>query len=129
MKVAITGGRDYYHGALVAFIYRLLLAHGDQVRVGDCPTGVDRAVRDSEVAYGHPDHGRLIVFRANWKDFGAAAGPIRNACMIDGTLAGTDYVEARLDQIDLLIAFPGGKGTEDCKRQARELGIPVLEVP
>jgi hypothetical protein len=29
---------------------------------------------------------------------------------------------------DLVLACPGGKGTEDCVRQAKALGIPVLRL-
>ncbi len=52
---------------------------------------------------------------ADWKTHGRAAGPIRNRAMLE---AGAS----------LVIAFPGGVGTEDMKRQARERGVRVIEV-
>lgn len=53
---------------------------------------------------------------ANWGHHGDAAGPVRNRAMLD---LGPD----------LVIAFPGGKGTANMVRISKTLGIPVLEVP
>jgi len=53
---------------------------------------------------------------ADWRTHGKAAGPLRNARMI---------AEGKPD---LVIAFPGGKGTADCVRQARAAGIEIIEV-
>jgi hypothetical protein len=48
-----------------------------------------------------------ITVKADWSAEGLMAGPIRNARML------TKY-----GKIDAVIAFPGGKGTADMKRQA-----------
>lgn len=57
------------------------------------------------------------TFKARWRQDGnKAAGPIRNQRMIDE------------GKPDLVIAFPGGKGTADMVRRARAAGIPVQEV-
>lgn len=56
-----------------------------------------------------------IVFKADWKKWKHAAGPLRNARMI-------------LEKPDVVIAFPGGRGTENMKRVAREKGVDVVEV-
>jgi hypothetical protein len=50
--------------------------------------------------------------RAQWRELGRGAGPVRNARMLAWCP-------------DLLIAFPGGKGTADMVRQARAAGVPV----
>lgn len=63
---------------------------------------------------------KVTMFTADWDKHGKSAGPIRNQAMLSGTIG---------DLADLLIAFPGGRGTEDCIRQADLLGIPLLEVP
>lgn len=55
-------------------------------------------------------------YRADWDKYGKAAGPIRNARML---------AEGKPD---LVVAFPGGRGTEDMKRRARAAGVPVKEV-
>jgi hypothetical protein len=57
------------------------------------------------------------LFPADWKREGRAAGPIRNQRMIDE------------GKPDLVVAFPGGRGTADMIRRARERGIEVIEVP
>lgn len=48
----------------------------------------------------------IRTFPANWGKYGTAAGPIRNQQMID---------EGRPD---LVVAFPGGRGTDDMVRRA-----------
>jgi len=54
-------------------------------------------------------------FAADWRGHGKAAGPIRNQRMLD---------EGRPD---LVIAFPGGRGTADMVRRAIRAGIEVIE--
>ena len=56
-----------------------------------------------------------LGFRADWKKHGKAAGPIRNQNMID---------KARPD---LVIAFPGGRGTADMVRRAKLADITIFE--
>ena len=56
------------------------------------------------------------VFPADWKTHGRAAGPIRNQQMLDE------------GKPDLVIAFPGGRGTADMVKRARKAGIEVMEV-
>lgn len=60
---------------------------------------------------------RLETYPADWKNHGRAAGPIRNRQMLaEG-------------HPDLVIAFPGGRGTADMVEQAKAAGVPVIEVP
>ena len=56
------------------------------------------------------------VFIANWGTQGHAAGPIRNQRMLD------------IGQPELVIAFPGGRGTADMVRRAKAAGVRVVEV-
>jgi hypothetical protein len=55
-------------------------------------------------------------FPANWKAHGKAAGPIRNKRMLDE------------GKPDLVVAFPGGRGTANMVAQARAAGVEVIEV-
>ncbi len=55
-------------------------------------------------------------FPADWRAHGKAAGPIRNRRMLEE------------GEPDLVIAFPGGRGTADMVRQAKAAGVPVREV-
>jgi hypothetical protein len=138
--VCFCGGRDYSNRAMVEFVVDLLIVAEEQfgyedagvstkglhIRVGDCPTGLDHIVL-------HTPQARAKVYTALWHMQGKAAGPIRNGVMLRGEqdprVKETDDNWMDKYEADLLIAFPGGKGTADCVRQARELGIPVLEVP
>lgn len=56
------------------------------------------------------------AFPADWERHGRDAGPIRNRAMLD-------------TKPDLVIAFKGGRGTENCVRQAKKLGITVRREP
>ncbi len=56
---------------------------------------------------------RTTIYPADWKRDGRSAGPIRNSEMlIDG-------------KPDLVVAFPGGRGTADMVTKARRAGIPI----
>lgn len=55
-------------------------------------------------------------YRALWYTFGPKAGPIRNQQMLDA------------EKPDVVIAFPGGRGTADMVRKARAAGVRVHEV-
>lgn len=58
---------------------------------------------------------RVIVCPADWSTHGAAAGPIRNQAMLD------DHAPT------LVLAAPGGDGTNDMVRRARRAGIPIID--
>lgn len=108
MKIAFTGGRNYGDVALVWQVLRGLTSDPTVIfHVGDA-NGADAIVRD----FGHRHY---KVFVADWDQYGKAAGPIRNGQLLEG--------------VDMLVAFAGGIGTADCVRQAKERGIPVMQVP
>ena len=74
--------------------------------------GADRFARDWRAD-------RLIpgrTFTAEWDRFGRKAGPLRNARMI---------AEGRPD---LVLAFPGGRGTADMIAKAEAAGVPVIVI-
>lgn len=53
---------------------------------------------------------------ADWDGLGRKAGPIRNQRMLDE------------GKPDLVVAFPGDKGTADMVRRARTASLEVLEI-
>lgn len=55
-----------------------------------------------------------IIFPANWKGDGKAAGPIRNARMLKDGMP------------ELVVAFEGGVGTTDMVAKAKAAGISVM---
>ena len=52
---------------------------------------------------------------AQWTKYGRKAGPIRNQHMLGQC-------------IDLVVAFPGGRGTNDMIKRAENAGVEVLRV-
>ena len=58
----------------------------------------------------------IETYSADWKNHGRAAGPIRNERML------------REGRPDLVIAFPGGRGTANMVSLARAAGVRVIEV-
>lgn len=56
------------------------------------------------------------TFRADWDKEGKKAGILRNQRMLDEGLP------------DLVVAFPGGEGTADMVKRAKDAGIDVIEV-
>lgn len=56
------------------------------------------------------------VFKADWSKDGRKAGPVRNSVMLS------------VGKPDLVIAFPGGRGTADMVRKAKAKGVPVEEL-
>lgn len=58
----------------------------------------------------------VIVYKPEWKKYGAGAGPIRNQQMLDK------------EKPDVVIAFPGGKGTADMIQRAKKAGVKIITV-
>lgn len=111
-RVLVCGGRAFDRVALVTDTLRpLLQANPDMVIIQGGATGADELARSWASVYGVT----TITYPAKWREHGKAAGPIRNQLMIDD------------GNPDLVIAFPGGRGTADMVRRARKAGIPVHE--
>lgn len=77
-----------------------------------CAPGADMAASAWAGDNGVP----VELYKADWRQYGAAAGPMRNAKMLAEGAP------------DLVIAFPGNRGTADMVRRARKAGIKVIEV-
>ena len=109
-KVIIAGTRDFSD-------YALLCSYADEVLAGrkgvEIVSGGARGADALGEQYARERGFALKVFPAEWKKWGAAAGPIRNAQM-------ADYADA-------LIAFWDGKsaGTRDMIRKAEDRGLRV----
>lgn len=107
LRVVVCGGRDYadarHLGEVLTWVAPLEMAHGG------APGADSLAGRWAEV-HGVP----LKVYPADWARDGRAAGPIRNARMI------------REFKPTLVVAFPGGHGTENMVLRALRSGVDVL---
>ncbi len=114
MKIIVTGGRKYANYTAVHQVLTLLeptlIAHGDARGA------------DSLADHWGEVHGvERVAYPAKWYDGGRidlGAGPKRNKLML----------AANLDA-DLVVAFPGGKGTAHMVKISRAAGLKVLLVP
>lgn len=109
-QVIVTGGRDYADKDKVDLVLGMLYP-GMLIQGG--ANGADALARDWASRFLADGS---VTVKADWSKHGKAAGPIRNREMLDA------YPRA------IVVAFPGGKGTADCVKAARERGMLVLEV-
>lgn len=113
LTVLVCGGRDYNNYPQVEIILNQINEDtGIQRIVNGDARGADRlstawaSARDIDIA----------KYPADWDKHGRAAGPIRNQQMLSA------------EDIDLVVAFPGGAGTADMVRRSRKAGIEVMEI-
>ena len=109
LRVIVCGGRDYTDRKTV-FAFLDKFVPGTVIEGG--ATGADNLA----AAWAKANGAELITVRADWATYGRAAGPLRNQRML-----------AEFEPHGV-IAFPGGKGTENMKQQARLAGVNVVEV-
>lgn len=107
MKVLVCGGRDYNNYERVT---EELQDVGDiSLLIQGGARGADSCGARYANAHGIP----VREFRADWGKYGKRAGPIRNQQMLDEGAP------------DLVVAFPGGKGTADMVLRAEKACIRV----
>ena len=110
MRICVCGGRDYSDADVVNAALDVVCTEG-MILINGGATGADTLATDWARSRGVTH----MEYPANWKKYGKAAGPIRNNMMIDSG-------------IDLLVAFPGGRGTEDMVRKCKAKGIQVIRI-
>ena len=113
IRFIVCGGRNYANRAMITRVLLratsgatsgAVLVHGDAL-------GADTLAAEIWDSWG----GVTEPHPANWAKYGKSAGPIRNREMAS---LGAHF----------LIAFPGGRGTDDMIKAAVEANIPVLKV-
>lgn len=105
----VCGGRDYWDRRGVD---RALAEREPEAIVHGGAEGADQLAGQ----WGHENGVPVIEIQAQWLYYGRAAGIRRNAWMLK-------YVK-----VDRVLAFPGGRGTENMIRQAEDKGIPVERI-
>ncbi|MGC0251228.1 DUF2493 domain-containing protein [Pseudactinotalea sp. Z1748] len=114
MRILVTGSRTWTDAQVVEQALDEVLATAEGAEVvlvhGACPTGADYFADLHVRRLGLP----VEAHPADWRAHGRAAGPIRNAQMVD---LGADIV----------LSFPLGtsRGTWHTTRLAKRAGIPV----
>ncbi len=109
MRVLVCGGRNYLDRRAIY----------DALDDLSCTMVIHGGARGADMLAGEWAQSRLRpqeIFEAEWGKYGNAAGPIRNQKMIDE------------GKPELVLAFPGGRGTADIVSRAKAAGIEVCEV-
>jgi hypothetical protein len=113
MRVLVCGGRDYEVEALLT--KRLDKLH-DVYHVSVLIEGDARGADQLAGKWAESRNITHLVFPADWKRYRAAAGPIRNKQKLEE------------GKPDLVVAFPGDKGTANMVQQALDAGVKVETV-
>lgn len=109
MRVIVCGGRDYWDARTV---YRTL----DNLGVTEVAQGGASGADALAFWWARKREVECQTFKAEWKVYGKAAGPRRNAQMLETF------------RPDAVVAFDGGSGTADMVRKATEAGVRVIRV-
>jgi predicted polyphosphate/ATP-dependent NAD kinase len=112
VRVLVCGGRNYSDEERVnSVLDSLHKEHRFAELIEGGAKGADRLARLWAAKRGV----KTTTVRANWLQYGRAAGIIRNTIMIE-------------KHPDLVVAFPGGSGTADMMAKAKKHSIPLIEV-
>ncbi len=112
--VLVTGGRDFKDYDLVS---KALTEVQPTLLINGKAKGADELSTRWCEEFGVD----VLEMRALWKARGKGAGPIRNRRMLKAFLLLAGENEK------VVVAFPGGSGTNDMKEIARNAGVEVVE--
>jgi len=112
MKVIVTGSRDYTNKE---FVFEKLDNVNKQYGIDLLICGDASGVDQLAIMWAQYNEIPFKKYKANWGLFGKKAGPIRNEKMAKSGA-------------DLCIAFPGGRGTENMKSNAKKYNIDILDI-
>lgn len=131
MKVLVCGGRTYEDERLLnhtldtlhAVLGISVIIHGDAGKFYDYPdhiisdeagfwVGADKLAGQWARRNGVTER----FYKPDWNKYGRKAGPMRNQLMLDESVP------------DLVLAFPGGRGTKDMVKRARAADYKVCEI-
>lgn len=125
MRVLICGGRNYGVGDTKRALeeresfdslMKVLEVEPDEEPVTCVIHGGAPGVDSLADAWAKRQKIPVEVFPADWDAHGRAAGPLRNQRMLDE------------GKPDIVVAFPGGRGTADMLRRARKSEAIIVEV-
>lgn len=109
MRVLVCGGRDFNDYQLVSEVLQ-------DYSIATIIEGGARGADTLGYKYGKANGCSIETYKAKWDEYGKGAGPIRNQQMLDE------------GKPDLVVAFPGGRGTKDMVSRAKKAGVKVIEV-
>lgn len=111
MRICICGGRDYFNAERVYEVLDYAYRYKPFTLISGGATGADTLGIQWAKLRGVP----CEVYPAQWRLHGRRAGPLRNYQMI-------------ATGIDVLLAFPGGRGTEHMMLACTKAGVKVIKV-
>ena len=111
MRLLVCGGRNYKARDVV---YSLLDAIHAQSPISTIIQGGATGADALAASWAYRNRVNVEEYRANWAQYGPAAGPIRNQRMLDKGRP-TAYH-----------AFPGGRGTSDMVQRCKRAGVPEV---
>jgi hypothetical protein len=115
MRVLVCGGRDYNdEGKLFSALNKIDSETPITVIINGMARGADKM--SSYWAQVTSNEIKMEEYPAQWNVYGKSAGYKRNTQML---------VEGKPD---LVVAFPGGRGTAMMVKIAKDAGVEVLEV-
>lgn len=113
VKVLVCGGRDFRSwGFIYSQLNQLNAREPFSCVIEGGASGVDNFAR----IWAQERRIAVVTVKADWATHGKAAGPLRNAKML------IDH------DPDLVVAFPGGRGTASMVRLAHQYAFRVIEV-
>lgn len=116
MKLIIAGGRDYQLTKDDVLALNDLFSELEITEVvhGGAP-GADRGGKEwaKHTKFHRASNLVITEFKADWEKYGKAAGPIRNKQM-------AKYA-------NLVVLFPGGRGTASMHREATKAGLTIYD--
>ena len=113
MKVLVCGGRDF---ADLKFIFHILDEFHRKNTITELIEGNAKGVDRISGFWARHRGIKNTKYPANWKRQGVAAGIIRNQQMLDR------------GKPDVVIAFPGGRGTADMVARSERNGFKVIRI-
>jgi hypothetical protein len=110
MKLIVSGGRNFEDYSYVQHILNELRKHFriETIVTGHC-SGADLLGE----RYADENLIPVEVYPAKWGEYGKSAGPRRNKEMAENA--------------DAVVLFPGGVGTENMYRQAKEHNLSIFD--
>lgn len=110
MRLLVCGGRDFDNRyGLFKVLDGIASRNNVKLIIEGGASGADRLARE----WAGENLVECVTVPADWNKQGKAAGPLRNQRMLD------DHKPTHM------IAFPGGRGTADMVRRAKQSGVIV----
>ncbi len=113
MRVLVCGGRDYTdRGWLQSVLSRIHAASSITVLIHGRARGADSLAGE----WAERNGVMVLEYAADWERYKKAAGAVRNQRMLDH------------GKPELVLAFPGGRGTADMVGRARDAGVRTIVI-